>query len=334
MEHRYLGNSGMRVSAISYGNWLTHGSQVDDEAAIESVHAALDAGITTFDTADVYAGTKAETVLGEALRGVQRESIELFTKVFFPTGSGVNQQGLSRKHIMESVEGSLRRLGTDHIDLYQAHRYDHRTPLEVTMSAFADLVHQGKVAYLGVSEWTADQIRDAHALAAELKVPLVSNQPQYSLLWRVIEEEVVPTCEELGISQIVWSPLAQGALTGKYLPGEEPPAGSRATDEAGGKNMISRWMNDDVLEAVQQVVALADEAGMTAANLALAWVLRNPNVASAIVGASNASQVTRNVEAIDVTLDDDLAARVEEILAPVTTTDPGRTLKDQPKERL
>ncbi|MCB1026963.1 MAG: aldo/keto reductase family protein [Microthrixaceae bacterium] len=324
----------MRVSAISYGNWLTHGSQVDDEAAIESVHAALDAGITTFDTADVYAGTKAETVLGEALRGVQRESIELFTKVFFPTGSGVNQQGLSRKHIMESVEGSLRRLGTDHIDLYQAHRYDHRTPLEVTMSAFADLVHQGKVAYLGVSEWTADQIRDAHALAAELKVPLVSNQPQYSLLWRVIEEEVVPTCEELGISQIVWSPLAQGALTGKYLPGEEPPAGSRATDEAGGKNMISRWMNDDVLEAVQQVVALADEAGMTAANLALAWVLRNPNVASAIVGASNASQVTRNVEAIDVTLDDDLAARVEEILAPVTTTDPGRTLKDQPKERL
>ncbi|MEZ5372855.1 MAG: aldo/keto reductase family protein [Microthrixaceae bacterium] len=334
MEHRYLGNSGMRVSAISYGNWLTHGSQVDDEAAIESVHAALDAGITTFDTADVYAGTKAETVLGEALRGVQRESIELFTKVFFPTGSGVNQQGLSRKHIMESVEGSLRRLGTDHIDLYQAHRYDHRTPLEVTMSAFADLVHQGKVAYLGVSEWTADQIRDAHALAAELKVPLVSNQPQYSLLWRVIEEEVVPTCEELGISQIVWSPLAQGALTGKYLPGEEPPAGSRATDEAGGKNMISRWMNDDVLEAVQQVVALADEAGMTAANLALAWVLRNPNVASAIVGASNASQVTRNVKAIDVTLDDDLAVRVEEILAPVTTTDPGRTLKDQPKERL
>lgn len=334
MEHRYLGNSGMRVSAISYGNWLTHGSQVDDEAAIESVHAALDAGITSFDTADVYAGTKAETVLGEALRGVQRESIELFTKVFFPTGSGVNQQGLSRKHIMESVEGSLRRLGTDHIDLYQAHRYDHRTPLEVTMSAFADLVHQGKVAYLGVSEWTADQIRDAHALAAELKVPLVSNQPQYSLLWRVIEEEVVPTCEELGISQIVWSPLAQGALTGKYLPGEEPPAGSRATDEAGGKNMISRWMNDDVLEAVQQVAALADEAGMTAANLALAWVLRNPNVASAIVGASNASQVTRNVEAIDVTLDDDLAARVEEILAPVTTTDPGRTLKDQPKERL
>lgn len=334
MEHRFLGNSGMRVSAISYGNWLTHGSQIDDDVAIEAVHAALDAGITTFDTADVYAGTKAESVLGEALRGVQRESIELFTKVFWPTGPGVNQQGLSRKHIMESVEGSLRRLGTDHIDLYQAHRYDHRTPLEVTMSAFADLVHQGKVAYLGVSEWTADQIRSAAALADELKVPLVSSQPQYSLLWRVIEAEVVPTCEELGISQIVWSPLAQGVLTGKYRPGEAPPEGSRATDEAGGKNMISRWMSDDVLTAVAKVSALADEAGLSTADLALAWVLRNPNVASAIVEASKAEQVTRNVQAIDITLDDDLVAKVEAILQPVTTTDPGKTLKDQPKERL
>ena len=334
MEHRFLGNSGMRVSAISYGNWLTHGSQVEDDAAIEAVHAALDAGITTFDTADVYAGTKAETVLGEALRGVQRESIELFTKVFWPTGPGLNQQGLSRKHIMESIDGSLKRLGTDHIDLYQAHRYDHCTPLEVTMSAFADLVHQGKVAYLGVSEWTAEQIRDAKVLADDLKVPLVSSQPQYSLLWRVIEEEVVPTCEELGISQIVWSPLAQGVLTGKYQPGEEPPDGSRATDEAGGKNMISRWMNDDVLTAVQQVSALADEAGLTMANMALAWVLRNPNVASAIVGASRADKVTRNVEAVDITIDDDLVAQVEAILEPVSISDAKRTLKDQPKQRL
>ncbi|MEZ5382821.1 MAG: aldo/keto reductase family protein [Microthrixaceae bacterium] len=334
MEHRFLGNSGMRVSAISYGNWLTHGSQIENDAAIEAVHAALDAGITTFDTADVYAGTRAESVLGEALRGVDREGIELCTKVFWPTGRGANQQGLSRKHIMEAVEGSLRRLGTDHIDLYQAHRYDHCTPLEVTMSALADLVHQGKVANLGVSEWTADQIRAGAELARELQVPLVSSQPQYSLLWRVIEAEVVPTCEELGISQIVWSPLAQGVLTGKYQVGVDPPPGSRATDEAGGKTMISRWLRDEVLEAVAEFARLAEEAGETPANLALAWVLAHPNVASAIVGASTAQQVTRNVGALEVTLDNELRSRIEAVLEPVTTTDPEHTLKGQPKERL
>ncbi|HEX8488792.1 MAG TPA: aldo/keto reductase, partial [Propionibacteriaceae bacterium] len=221
MDFRYLGNSGLKISEITYGNWLTHGSQVENDTATACVHAALDAGITTFDTADVYANTKAETVLGEALKGQRRESLEIFTKVFGPTGpKGHNDVGLSRKHIMESAHASLKRLQTDYIDLYQAHRFDYETPLEETMQAFADLVRQGKVLYIGVSEWTADQIRAGHDLANELGVQLISSQPQYSMLWRVIEAEVVPTCVELGISQIVWSPLAQGVLTGKYQPGQ------------------------------------------------------------------------------------------------------------------
>src|SRR5689334_1925657 len=228
MEFRHLGRSGMLVSAISYGNWITHGSQVEADAAPACVRAALDLGITTFDTADVYAGTKAEAVLGRALAGERREGLEIFTKVFWPTGPGRNDRGLSRKHIMESINGSLRRLGTDYVDLYQAHRYDVSTPLEETMEAFADVVRSGKALYIGVSEWNADQIRAGHTLARELRIPLISNQPQYSMLWRVIEAEVVPACVDLGISQIVFSPIAQGVLSGKYLPGQPPPAGSRA----------------------------------------------------------------------------------------------------------
>src|SRR3954453_17835702 len=243
MEFRYLGASGFKISEITYGNWLTHGSQVENDTAIECVSAALDVGISTFDTAGVYANTTAESGLGEALKGERRESLEIFTKVFGPIGpKGHNDLGLSRKHIMEAAHGSLRRLQTDYIDLYQAHRYDYETPLEETMQAFADLVRQGKVLYVGVSEWTADQLRAGAALAKDLGVQLISNQPQYSALWRVIEGEVVPTSRELGISQIVWSPIAQGVLTGKYKPGEQPPAGSRATDEKGGANMIARWM--------------------------------------------------------------------------------------------
>ena len=216
MEFRNLGSSGLKVSAIAYGNWLTHGSQVEEDAATACVRQALDDGITTFDTADVYANTKAETILGRALEGVRRESVEIFTKVYFPTGpGGPNDSGLSRKHIQESIDASLRRLETDHVDLYQAHRYDHETPLEETMEAFADVVHAGKAHYIGVSEWRADQLRRGHELARELKIPFVSNQPQYNMLWRVIEAEVVPTSEELGIGQIVWSPIAQGVLTGK-----------------------------------------------------------------------------------------------------------------------
>ncbi len=334
MQFRFLGRSGLKVSAISYGNWITHGSQVEDDRAIECVHAALEAGITTFDTADVYAGTRAEVVLGRALADQRRESIELFTKVYWPTGPGPNDMGLSRKHIMESCHGSLRRLGTDYVDLYQAHRFDHETPLEETMTAFADLVRQGKVLYLGVSEWSAEQIRAGAELAAELKVPFVSNQPQYSLLWRVIEGEVVPVSREVGVSQIVWSPMAQGVLTGKYLPGQPVPEGSRATDDKGGADFVGRFLRDEVLEAVQQLAPLADEAGMTMAQLALAWVLRNDNVASAIVGASRPEQLADTAAAAELTLDDDLAARVEEILAPVVVDDVALTEKMTPRTRL
>src|SRR5215813_13870950 len=238
MKHRHLGRSGLMVSEIAYGNWITHGSQVEEDAAKASVAAALDEGITTFDTADEYAGTRAEEVLGRALHGVRRESVEIFTKVYWPTGPGPNDRGLSRKHIFESVHGSLRRLQTDYVDLYQAHRYDHATPLEETMVAFADVVRSGKALYIGVSEWDATQIRAASVFAKELNIPLVSNQPQYSMLWRVIEAQVVPTSEELGLSQIVWSPIAQGVLTGKYLPGQPPPDGSRATDDKSGANFI------------------------------------------------------------------------------------------------
>ncbi len=257
MEYRHLGRSGLIISEIAYGNWLTHGSQVEEDAATACVRAALEAGITTFDTADVYAQTRAESVLGRALKGERREGLEILTKVFWPTGPGRNDRGLSRKHIMESIENSLRRLQTDHVDVYQAHRFDVSTPLEETMEAFADVVHAGKAHYIGVSEWTSDQIRRGHALARELRVPLVSNQPQYSALWRVIEGEVVPTCEELGLGQVVFSPIAQGVLTGKYLPGQQPPEGSRATDDKGGSDMISRWMRDEVLEQVQQLQPLA-----------------------------------------------------------------------------
>lgn len=334
MEFRFLGRSGLKVSAISYGNWITHGSQVGDDAATACVHAALEAGITTFDTADVYAGTRAEVVLGSALKGQRREGLEIFTKVFWPTGPGHNDTGLSRKHIMESCDGSLRRLGTDYVDLYQAHRYDHETPLEETMTAFADLVRAGKVLYFGVSEWTADQIRAASELARDLRVQLVSNQPQYSLLWRVIEDEVVPASEAAGVSQIVWSPMAQGVLTGKYLPGQPVPEGSRATDDKGGADFVQRFLRDEVLELVAQVVPLADQAGITMAQLAVAWVLRNDNVASAIVGASRPEQLADTAAAVDITLDDDLVAQVEAILEPVVVRDPQLTDKMTPRTRL
>ncbi|WP_166140394.1 aldo/keto reductase family protein [Nocardioides ochotonae] len=326
MEFRNLGASGLKVSAISYGNWLTHGSQVEEDAALACVRRALDEGITTFDTADVYANTAAESVLGKALAGERRESLVVCTKVYWPTGpGGPNDHGLSRKHISEAIDGSLRRLGTDHVDLYQAHRYDHETPLEETMLAFADIVRAGKALYIGVSEWRAEEIRAAAELARELRVPLVSNQPQYSMLWRVIEEEVVPASVEAGMGQIVWSPIAQGVLTGKYLPGEQPPSGSRATDDKGGADMISRWMRDDVLERVQLLRPIAEDAGLTMAQLAVAWVLQNPHVSSAIIGASRPEQVSDNVLAAGVRLDADLMRSIDEVLVGVVERDPART---------
>ena len=320
MEFRRLGRSGLSVSEIAYGNWITHGSQVEEEAALACVRAAFDSGITTFDTADVYAGTKAEEVLGRALEGVKRESYELFTKVYWPTGPGPNDRSLGRKHLMESCEASLRRLQTDHLDLYQAHRYDGSTPLEETMLAFADLVRQGKVLYVGVSEWTAAQITAGAALARELRVPLISNQPQYSMLWRVIESEVVPASEQEGMSQIVFSPIGQGVLTGKYKPGEAPPAGSRATHKH-GTQFISRMLNDDVLTRVQQLQPVADDCGLSMAQLAVAWVLQNQNVAAAIIGASRPEQVVENVKAAGVRLEPAVLTRIDEILGDAVTRD-------------
>jgi aryl-alcohol dehydrogenase-like predicted oxidoreductase len=330
MEFRHLGRSGLLVSEISYGNWITHGSQVEEDAALACVRQALDLGITTFDTADVYAATKAESVLGRALSGERRDGLEIFTKVFWPTGPGRNNRGLSRKHIMESIDGSLERLQTDYVDLYQAHRYDFSTPLEETMTAFADIVHAGKAHYIGVSEWTADQIRAAHALATELHIPLVSSQPQYSMLWRVIEAEVIPVSQELGLGQIVWSPMAQGVLTGKYLPGQPPPQGSRATDESGGRFM-TRLLTDEVLTRVQQLKPLAEQAGLTMAQLSVAWVLQNPNVSSAIVGATRPEQLQDTVKAVGVKLDSDLLKEIDEVLDPIVQRDPGLT--QSPAER-
>ena len=333
--YRYLGNSGLKISEITYGNWLTHGSQVENDVATACVHAALDAGISTFDTADVYANTKAEQVLGDALKGQRRESLEIFTKVYWPTGpGGPNDTGLSRKHVMESINGSLKRLGTDYVDLYQAHRYDTETPLEETMQAFADIVRQGKALYIGVSEWTADQIRAGHALAQDLGFQLISSQPQYSMLWRVIEDEVVPTSRELGLSQIVWSPMAQGVLSGKYLPGEPLPAGSRATDDKGGARMIQRFLTDDVLTRVQNLRPVADELGLSMAQLAIAWVLQNDNVAAALVGASRPEQVAENVKASGVTIPDELMARIDEILGGAVERDPGKTAENAPQGRV
>jgi len=334
MEFRYLGNSGFKISEITYGNWLTHGSQVENDTATACVRAALDAGITTFDTADVYANTAAETVLGAALAGVNRGSLEIFTKVYFPTGAkGHNDSGLSRKHIMQSIDGSLSRLKTDYVDLYQAHRFDHDTPLDETMQAFADIVRQGKALYIGVSEWTAPQLRAGHALAQQLGFQLISNQPQYSALWRVIEDEVVPTSADLGISQIVWSPIAQGVLTGKYLPGATLPAGSRATDEKGGANTIKRFMSDDVLTRVQALTPIAQQLDLSLAQLAVAWVLQNPNVASAIIGASRPEQVSENVAAAGVTIPVELLAQIDEVLGSAVERDPAQTEQSSPTSR-
>ncbi|WP_342024579.1 aldo/keto reductase family protein [Arthrobacter citreus] len=326
MEHRHLGNSGLKISEIIYGNWLTHGSQVENDVAASCVRAALDAGISTFDTADAYANTIAEGVLGTALKSERRESLEILTKVYWPTGpGGHNDSGLSRKHIMESINGSLQRLQTDYVDLYQAHRYDCETPLEETMQAFADVVRQGKALYIGVSEWNAEQIRAGHELARQLGFQLISNQPQYNMLWRVIEADVVPASEELGMSQIVFSPMAQGVLSGKYKPGADLPEGSRATDAKGGAKMIGRWMNDDVLAGVQKLQPIADEAGLTMGQLALAWVLQNPNVAGAIIGASRPEQVTSNVQAAGVELKPDILARIDEAVGGLAERDPAKT---------
>ncbi|MEY4713871.1 MAG: hypothetical protein RIQ37_201 [Actinomycetota bacterium] len=325
MKYRVLGNSGFKISEITYGNWLTHGGTVEEDQAIKTVHAAFDAGITTFDTADVYANLKAEEVLGKALQGKRREGLEIFTKVYWPVADkGPNDVGLSRKHIMESINGSLKRLGTDYVDLYQAHRFDYETPLEETMQAFADLVRAGKVLYVGVSEWNAKQIAAGHKLSKELGFQLISNQPQYSMLWRVIEAEVIPTSQELGISQIVWSPMAQGVLTGKYLPGKPVPSGSRAADPS-TSSIIQKYMGEETLTKVQGLKPIAEQLGITMGQLAIAWVLQNKNVASAIVGASRPEQIADNVKAVGIEIPQELMKQIDEVLAGVIATDPKLT---------
>jgi aryl-alcohol dehydrogenase-like predicted oxidoreductase len=330
MEFRHLGRSGLKISEITYGNWITHGSQVTDDLAIKTMQAALDAGITSFDTADVYAMTKAEEVMGKALKGQRRESLEIFTKVYWPTGSGVNDRGLSRKHIMESCESSLRRLQTDYVDLYQAHRYDYETPLEETLRAFDDLVRQGKVLYVGVSEWTAAQIHDAVRIANDMGFDrIISNQPQYNMLWRVIETEVVPASEELGIGQIVWSPIAQGVLTGKYKKGTAAPVGSRATDKSGGADFVNGWLREEVLEAVEKLEPIAQDMNLTMSQLAIAWVLSNPNVSAAIVGASQPEQITENAKAAGLTLPEDVLSAIDYTLGDLVKTDPALTVSPE-----
>jgi len=335
IKHRALGNSGLQISEITYGNWLTHGSQVENDVATACINEALDLGITSFDTADVYANGAAESVLGKALKNEPREGLEIFTKVYWPVrAKGPNDSGLSRKHIMESINNSLKRLQTDYVDLYMAHRFDYHTPLEETMKAFADVVNQGKALYIGVSEWTPEQLRKGQKIARELGVPIISNQPEYNMLWRIIEPEVIPTSQELGISQIVFSPMAQGILSGKYLPGQPAPVGSRATDDQGGAAMIARWMNDDILARVQNLKPIAESLGLTMPQLALAWVLQNPNVSAAIVGASRPGQLAENVKAAGVEISPEVMKQITEALGDAVTFDPAVTGPRSPLERL
>jgi voltage-dependent potassium channel beta subunit len=323
MEYRRLGKAGVKVSEIALGNWITHGGQVGDDAARACVEAAFDAGITFFDTADVYSGGAAERVLGNILKDKRRSSYFLATKVFWPVGDGPNDRGLSRKHMMEACNGSLRRLQTDYVDLYQAHRYDEETPLYETMRAFEDLVRSGKALYVGISEWTASQIADAMKIADDMGFDrIVSSQPQYSMLWRVPEAEVMPLCRKEGIGQICWSPLAMGVLTGKYEPGRPPPEGTRA---ALGSGFHREFLSDETLTAVQELKPIAAELGLSMAGLALAWVLHNDNVSAAITGATKPEQVKENVRASGVKLDDDVLARIDEILGDVVVRDPALT---------
>jgi len=335
MEHRHLGRSGLMVSALTYGNWITHGSQVEEDTAIKCVNQALELGITTFDTADIYAQGRAEEVLGRALKDQRRDGLEIFTKVYWPMGSGPNDRGLSRKHVIEGCHASLKRLGTDRIDLYQAHRYDFQTPLEETLRAFDDLVRQGKVLYVGISEWTAEQIAEAVEIADALGFDrIISSQPQYNMLWRVIESDVVPTCADLGIGQIVWSPIAGGVLTGKYRPGAKPPAESRGADEKSAMFVRGMIERTEVLEAVQRLTPIADELNITLAQLALAWVLGRPGISAALVGASRPEQLVENVGALEVTLDDAVLARIDEALGEdVIERDPARTAMMSPNPR-
>jgi voltage-dependent potassium channel beta subunit len=314
VEYRRLGRSGVKVSEISLGSWLTYGGSVAEEQATACVHKAYESGINFFDTANVYMRGAAEEIVGRALRGFDRDSYFLATKVFFPMGEGPNDRGLSRKHITEQCHASLKRLGVDYVDLYQCHRYDANTPLEETLRTLDDLVRQGKVLYIGVSEWTADQISDALVIAKEMNLDrIVSNQPRYNMIQRQIEVEVVPLSEREGVGQVVFSPLAQGILTGKYRPGEAPEQGTRAADSESNRFM-RELMNEEVLSAVEALRSVASDADLSMSQLALAWVLRQENVSSAIIGASRPEQVEDNAGASGAKLSPDIISEIDRIL--------------------
>ncbi len=317
MRYRHLGRSGLKVSEISLGSWLTYGGYVGDEAAIACIRRAYELGVNLFDTANVYRRGAAEQLVGRTLADYPREELVVATKVYFPMGEGPNDSGLSRKHVMEQCHASLRRLGMDYIDLYQCHRPDSDTPVEETLRVLDDLVTQGKVLYVAVSEWSAEQLEEARGIQADLGFdPLVSNQPQYSMLVRTIERDVIPVSEQLGIGQLVWSPLAQGILTGKYMPGDEPPKGSRAASPK-EQGFMRRLMDDRVLEAVQRLRPVAEGLGLTMAQLAVAWVLRQESVSSAIVGASRPEQVDENVAASGVELSGEALGAIDDALEGV-----------------
>lgn len=314
MEYRHLGRAGVRVSEIALGSWLTYGGSVAENTAIQCIHRAYELGITFFDTANAYQRGATEKVVGRALKDFSRDSYVLATKVYFPMGNGPNDRGLSRKHIMEQCHASLRRLDTDYIDLYQCHRYDTETPLEETLRALDDLVSQGKVLYVGVSEWSATQIADAVYMAKEMNLDrIVSNQPVYNMLMRYIEPDIIPLCEREGIGQVVFSPLAQGVLTGKYKPGQQPQQGTRAANP-NINQFMSDTMSDETLTAVQKLNELARQNGYSLSQLALAWILRQDNVSATIIGASRPEQIEENVKATEVTLTDDMLQRIDQIL--------------------
>jgi voltage-dependent potassium channel beta subunit len=317
VNYRRLGRSGVKVSEISLGSWLTYGGSVAEERAQACIHKAYELGINVFDTANVYMRGAAEEIVGRALNGFERDSYFLATKVYFPMGEGPNDRGLSRKHITEQCHASLKRLGVDYVDLYQCHRYDEDTPLEETLRALDDLVRQGKMLYVGVSEWRADQIADALRLAKEMNLDrIVSNQPRYNMIQRHIEAEIIPLCEREGVGQVVFSPLAQGVLTGKYLPGEVPKEGTRAADSESNRFM-QELMNKEVLSAVNKLRSVASDAGLSMSQLALVWILGHENVSSAIIGASRPEQVEDNVKAAGVRLSADVVSKIDGILKDV-----------------
>jgi len=318
MRYRQLGSSDLQVSEISLGSWLTYGVGVENDAARACLERAFEVGMNLIDTSNVYGRGAAEEFLGDALKNRPRDSYVLATKLFFPMDDTGENQGLSRSQVFKQIDDSLRRLQTDHVDLYQCHRYDRDTPLEETMEALTEVVRQGKARYLGFSEWTPEQIQASLDLSPPFE-KFVSSQPQYSILWRVIEPEVIPLCAANGISQIVWSPLGQGVLTGKYEPGEPPPADTRMGNDMGWA--MDRYRSDAVLEAVQQLRPIAEGLGITMAQLALAWVLREPNVASAIIGASRPQQVDDNAAASGIELDQATLDAIDEAVADVAVTD-------------